>query len=209
MLGLLLQNIDSTIYFGIRQLLLGPDESGDPTAGMPVKNFEGREIPGTRGGFVGRTKLINGDKTTTFRELRPLDNIVGGTAGNYATVVATGTNYTQICIGTAPPVARQIPPGQSVLIIGWYLNGDLGTGGCLRVVLNNILRNEACADMVYAAFNHTLLTLTQMVFAVPNDQLEISAFNSTGADVTCVVFPIAFLIGPAAQLGLEAPPTPI
>jgi hypothetical protein len=184
MLGLIIQNVDSTIYALLRELIEGQNKNG---------------------GYVAKTQLINGDKTTTWRELRPLDFIIGGLAGNYSTLIVAGAVYTQVCVGTSPPVARLVPPGVSILHLGWYIDGNLGPAGNMQVVLNNILRNEISAPEVFQAVNHLELTLTQLVWAQPNDLLTFQVLNPTAGNVTCMCFPFAFLIGPAAQLGIEPP----
>jgi hypothetical protein len=200
MFGLLQKNMDPQFYNGILMILLGPDLSGDPVNGAlndPKNPNSGR------GGYVGRVKLINNDKTTTWRELRPGDTVMGGTAGNYSTTLTHGVVSTQIC-GTVSHTTISVPTGQAVLIIGWYCDGNLSPSGNLQIWVNNILRNELAADVPFNTLEKWVLTPDQITFAVQNDILLIEALNTGAADVVADVYPIGALIGPAAQLGLEA-----
>lgn len=180
---MLLQFMDSNVYQLVYDLLYGPNKDGS--------------------GFIGKTKKMNGDPTTTVREIRPNDNIFGGAAGNYSSLVVIGGAYTQCFVGTTPPVARTLAPGITLLHLGWICDGNFGPAGNMQVVINGSVRNEISSELVFNAPNHMVLSLQQTIWAQPNDTLIFQAINPGPANVTCVVQPFAFLIGPASQLGLE------
>jgi hypothetical protein len=194
MLGELVQHIDPYQYNQILQIILGPDLSGNPQ-GQADAN-------GNAGGFVGRVKRQNNDPSTTFREVRPLDSVIGGTLGQYSTTMTSGAVVTQVC-GTTTVAAKVVPQGQGVLAFGWYLDGDLGSLGYLQVLVNNNLRQEVSAMEVFNDTFHFELMLSQIAYAAQGDTLAFQGLNNAAADVRCMAFPMAILIGPAAQLGFD------
>ena len=182
-MALLLQNMDSNVYALVYDLLYGPNKD--------------------MSGFIGKTKKMNGDPTTTVREIRPNDAIMGGAVGNYSTLVVAGAVYSQIFVGTTPPAARTLAPGVTLLFLGWICDGNFGPAGNMQVTINGTIRNEISSEIVFNAANHFVLSLQQTIWAQPNDTLIFAALNPSPGNVTCVVQPFAFLIGPASQLGLE------
>ncbi len=151
-------------------------------------------------GYIRRTMAINGDRTTTYRMIRPTDPMMGSSWNKSYTSTFRAGKWSQLFMDTYPPVARLVPPGICVLFVGWFCNVDLG-GGMLRAVINGVERCQTPAAFVYPVRQY--LTPEETYFLQPNDAISFEVFNDTPNDITGVVMPVAAIIGPAAQLGLE------
>lgn len=130
------------------------------------------------------------------RLLRPDDEVIGETAEVYA---ATYTDSTDEYL-LAASAAQRVPVGQGVLHLGWMSQLDLGGDGILEVDLEGIKRQEVLARLAYYSDMYMYIEPQQIVFARQQDKIAWIVRNEAGIDLTGVVFPIAFLIGPRKQL---------
>ncbi|MEM3041209.1 MAG: hypothetical protein QXG97_04195 [Nitrososphaerota archaeon] len=99
--------------------------------------------------------------------------------------------------------SKAIPAGLGIQFAGWFCDGDLGNNGYLRVAINGVKRQEISARVPYRQRQNYVLCLEQIAYARQHDKVTLIAFNSTGAPVTCTVFPIAFVAGPRKTLLIE------
>lgn len=130
------------------------------------------------------------------RLLRPDDQVIGGTAETYS---ATYTNATdEYLLALAAP--ERVPIGQGVLSLGWYTTLDFGGDGILQVDLEGIKRQEVMAQFAYQNDHNIYVEPQQVVFAKENDKVAWIIYNASGVDLTGVVFPFGFLVGPRKQL---------
>ncbi len=135
-------------------------------------------------------------KDIAARLLRPNDQVIGGTAETYS---ATYTNATdEYLLGLS--AEQRVPIGMGVLSLGWYSQLDFGANGILEVDLEGIKRQEVLARFVYESDMNLYVEPQQVVFAKENDKIAWIVRNESGIDLTGVVFPFAFLIGPRKQL---------
>jgi hypothetical protein len=198
-----MQLMDPYHYSVLMQILLGPDQSGDPINGQPMLDAAKNPIPNTAGGYVGRVKRQNNDSSTTFREVRPADQIIGGTAGQYATTLLHSTTApVQIC-GNASVTAKAVPQGQGVFAFGWYTDADLGEAGNMQVYVNGNLRQEVSGPEVFMSPVHLEIMLTQLAFAAQGDTIAFECLANIAADNVGMVWPLAVLIAPSSQLGFD------
>lgn len=130
------------------------------------------------------------------RLIRPDDQIVGGTAETYADTYTNGSD--EYLFSIASP--NRVPTGQGVLHLGWKCDIDLGSDGILEVDLEGIKRQECPARWAYNMPFHLYVEPQQLVFARENDKLAWIVHNAAGLNMTGVVYPFAFLIGPRKQL---------
>jgi hypothetical protein len=130
------------------------------------------------------------------RLIRPNDQVIGGTAETYS---ATYTNATDEYL-LAQSAPNRVPIGQGVLSLGWYTELDLGANGILEIDLEGIKRQEVMARFAYNCDMHLYIEPQQVVFAKENDKIAWIIYNAAGLDLTGVVYPFAFLIGPRKQL---------
>jgi len=150
---------------------------------------------------VDKVKEYNKDPTTTWRMLRPDDIVIGGTEGNYSTTIKASTT-TQVCL-TTTITAKTVPTAQGIFQIGWYLNGDITSTGNLVTKINGIKRNELPGDIITDQEEKWMLTPRQFVLAKENDKVIFQITSGAGVDIAAIGFPIAAIIGPAEQLGLQ------
>jgi hypothetical protein len=132
------------------------------------------------------------------RILRPDDQIIGATAETYSDTYTDATD--EYLLPASSDVPTRVPTGQGVLHMGWKCDIDLGGDGILQVDLEGIKRQEVNARMAYDMPFHLYIEPQQIVFARENDKLAWIIHNSAGLDMTGVIFPFAFLIGPRKQL---------
>jgi len=130
------------------------------------------------------------------RLLRPDDQIVGGTAETYGDTYTAVTDEYLMSIGAA----LRVPNGQGVLHLGWYAPMDLGGDGILQVDLEGIKRSEICARWAFQSEFHIYIEPQQIVFARENDRIGWVVYNGNAINMTGVIYPFAFLIGPRKQL---------
>lgn len=143
----------------------------------------------------GYNKSVGLDEIAA-RLIRPDDQIVGGTAETYADTYTDATDEYLFSVASA----NRVPTGQGVLHLGWKCDLDLGPDGILQVDLEGIKRQEIAARWAYAMDFHLYVEPQQIVFARENDKLAWIVHNAAGLNLTGVVYPFAFLIGPRKQL---------
>ena len=76
-------------------------------------------------------------------------------------------------------------------------------GADLIVAINGVKRQEISARVPYRQRQYYVLCLEQIAYARQHDKVTLIAYNSTGAPVTCTVFPISFVAGPRKTLLIE------
>jgi len=130
------------------------------------------------------------------RILRPDDQVIGSTLEVYADTYTDSADEYILSIAAA----LRVPIGQGVLHLGWRSEIDLGGDGILQVDLEGIKRQEICARWAYQGEFHIYIEPQQIVFARENDKIAWIVRNEAGINMTGVVFPFAFLIGPRKQL---------
>lgn len=130
------------------------------------------------------------------RIIRPDDQIVGGTTETYSDTYTDAADEFLFSVAAA----SRVPIGQGVLHFGWRCEMDLGGNGILEVDLEGIKRQEMPARWAFDMPFNTYLEPQQIVFAKENDRLAWIVHNAAGVNMTGVVFPFAFLIGPRKQL---------
>lgn len=130
------------------------------------------------------------------RLLRPDDQVIKKTAETYSAEYTNGTD--EYLLAAAAP--ERVPIGMGVLSLGWYTQLDLGANGILEVDIETIKRQEILARIVYDMDMHIYVEPQQVVFAKANDRIAWIVRNESGVDLTGVVFPFGFLIGPRKQL---------
>lgn len=135
-----------------------------------------------------------------YRWLRPEDQVLGGTEYTYYYAYADSTSFARVINHTSP---TRIPQGQAVAHIGFYCNANMGVAGMLRVDLNNQKKIEIPAIIVYEMKYHTLVPLKNSMFFHLNDQVSWNIKQNTGAAITAIVWPLAHVIAPLAQIGLN------
>ncbi len=135
-------------------------------------------------------------KDIAARLLRPDDQVIGGTAETYAALYSNGVDEFLLALGAS----QRVPIGMGVLSLGWYNELDIGANGILEVDLESIKRQEVLGRFVYNSDMHLYVEPQQIVFAKENDRIAWIIHNAAGIDLTGVVFPFAFLIGPRKQL---------
>lgn len=135
-----------------------------------------------------------------YRWLRPEDQILGGTEYVYYQAYADGTTFQRVINHTSP---TRIPTGQAIAHLGFYCGANLGIAGMLRVDLNNQKKIEIPANIVYDMKYHTLVPLKSSMFFSLNDQVSWNLLQNTGVAITAIVWPIAHVIAPLAQIGLN------
>jgi hypothetical protein len=135
-------------------------------------------------------------KDIAARLLRPDDQVIGQTAEVYASTYTTGSD--EYLLSAAAPL--RVPIGQGVLHLGWQCEGDLGSDGILEVDLEGVKRQEIRARWAYNSAFNLYIEPQQVVFAKENDKIAWIVRNAAGVDITCVVFPFAFIIAPRKQL---------
>ena len=130
------------------------------------------------------------------RILRPDDQVIGAAAEVYSAIYVNAADNNLMLAAAA----LRVPIGQGVLHLGWHCQMDLGGDGILQVDLENIKRAEICAQWAYNGTFHNYIEPQQIVFARENDLINWIIHPVTGINMTGVVFPIAYLIGPRKQL---------
>ncbi len=130
------------------------------------------------------------------RLIRPDDQVVGGSAETYSDTYTNGSDEYLLSV-SAP---NRVPIGQGVPHLGWYTEIDLGPNGILEVDLEGIKRQEILARWAYKSEFNLYIEPQQIVFARENDKIAWIVHNAAGVDLTGVVWPFAFLIGPRKQL---------
>lgn len=135
-------------------------------------------------------------KDIAARLLRPNDQVIKGTAETYSATYTNGVDEFLLALAAE----ERVPIGMGVLSLGWQSYLDLGANGILEVDLEGIKRQEVMARMAYEAEMHIYVEPQQVVFAKENDKIAWIVRNESGVDLTGVVFPFAFLIGPRKQL---------
>lgn len=130
------------------------------------------------------------------RLLRPDDQVIDATAETYSAEYSNGVDEFLL----AQTTSKRVPNGMGVLSIGWYTQLDLGANGILEVDIESIKRQEVMARFVYDMDMHLYVEPQQIVFAKQNDRIAWIVRNESGVDLTGVVFPFGFLIGPRKQL---------
>jgi len=145
---------------------------------------------------VNEYNLSVGLEDIAARMLRPDDQVIGAAAEVYHAIYLNGVDNNLLLAAAA----LRVPMGQGVLHLGWHTQADLGGDGILQVDLERIKRQEICAQWAYDGEFHNYIEPQQIVFAKQNDLINWIIHPVTGINMTCVVFPIAFLIGPRKQL---------
>lgn len=135
-----------------------------------------------------------------YRWLRPEDQILGGTEYVYYRAYADSSSFQRVINHTSP---TRIPQGQAIAHLGFYCDADLGVSGMLRVDLNTQKKIEIPAEVVYNMKYHTLVPLKSSMFFALNDAVSWNLLQNTGAAVTAIVWPLAHVIAPLAQIGLN------
>lgn len=128
--------------------------------------------------------------------MRPNDQVIKGTAETYSAEYTNGVDEFLLALAAE----ERVPIGMGALSLGWYTQLDLGANGILEVDLEGIKRQEVLARFVYDSDMHLYVEPQQVVFAKENDKVAWIVRNESGVDLTGVVYPFAFLIGPRKQL---------
>nr|BDI55209.1 MAG: hypothetical protein [uncultured archaeon] len=137
-----------------------------------------------------------GLKDIAARMVRPDDQVIGAAPEVYSATYVDAGDRTLLNVAAA----ARVPAGQGVLHLGWHSQGDLGGDGILQVDLENIKRQEICAQWAYNGEFHNYIEPQQIIFARQGDLIHWIIHPVLGLNPTCVVFPVAFLIGPRKQL---------
>jgi hypothetical protein len=130
------------------------------------------------------------------RLVRPDDQVIGAAAEVYSAIYVNAVDQFLLLAAAA----LRVPTGQGVLHLGWECEIDLGGDGILQVDLENIKRQECRARWAFNSEFHIYIEPQQIVFARENDLIGWIIHPVTGINMTGVVFPVAFLIGPRKQL---------
>jgi len=157
------------------------------------------------GGIVRDVEIKYGEPKGSFwfRELRPDDNFVGGTAHQY---YATFTSATEEHL-LAGSGANTVPTNEAVVIFGWYCDLDLGKNGYLLIKKHGVVKSEIPARIAWRqkSPNHYFLDIDHVITGTENDKIDFIIYNSNGFDVSGVVWPIGFRIAKRASLNLDKP----
>ena len=145
---------------------------------------------------VNEYNLSVGIEDIAARILRPDDQVIGAAAEVYSAVYVDAVDQFLLLAAAA----LRVPIGQGVLHLGWHCAVDIGGDGILQVDLEGIKRQEICARWAFNAEFHNYIEPQQIVFARENDRIGWIIHPVTGINMTGVIFPLAFLIGPRKQL---------
>lgn len=140
----------------------------------------------------------------TFRPLRPeeINETLTPETRIYAST-ATLKTYERVLGATA---SFRVKTGSVYLFLGWIgiqdatTPMDLSTSVRLRV--DGVTRNEVSLALVNQMENNALLTLDQVVVANEDSFIDIEFKDLTGVG-TAIVYPLAYRIGPKAQLDVS------
>jgi hypothetical protein len=136
-----------------------------------------------------------------WRLIRPDDQVMAGTALTYSAALASAANPASI-LGLT--MAR-VPAGMGIVHLGWYCDAYLGEDGYLTVLVNTEKKQEIPAPVVYRQIRppHSLLTTNGVIFVKENELIQWQYRQQTGAAITCIVYPFAFILGTKAILNMK------
>ena len=136
-----------------------------------------------------------------YRFFRPDDNGLGGTTKVWKATYTTGAEENFLALGSAITV----PDGNGYAIFGWYVDADMGDAGYLRIKVQDVIKSEILARVVYEVKNpkHFYTDFDNVIVAWNQSKLDPIVYNSFGADQICMAFPIMFRIATKAALNLE------
>jgi len=130
------------------------------------------------------------------RLVRPDDQVIGKPAEVYSAIYVDAVDQFVFLMAAA----LRVPIGQGVLHLGWECEIDIGGDGILQVDLENIKRQEVRARWAFNSEFHIYIEPQQIVFARENDLIAWIIHPVTGINMTGVIAPVTFLIGPRKQL---------
>lgn len=141
----------------------------------------------------------------TYRPIRP-DEINDALTINtrvYDTT-KTGTGFERI-IGAANDLV--VRTGSIYVFLGWIVVDDatasIGMDSVARIMVDGVLRNEIAPYTVNLMENNAMLTLDQIVVATEDTHVTIEFNSPSNATAHAIVYPLAFRIGPKAQLNVS------
>jgi len=132
----------------------------------------------------------------------------------YKTILDNGTItglWHKLCATDTAAAEVVVPTGSVYLIFGWIcINSDtemaptvaeyftIGEESVGQIKVNGVLRNELALLIAHNAPNHCILTLDQIVVATEQTNLLVQMKGKDEGE--CLVFPLAYRIGPKSQL---------
>ena len=136
-----------------------------------------------------------------YRFFRPDDNGIGGTANTWKATMTSAVEEHLLAQATAITV----PDANAYVSFGWYLDADLGYSGYLRVLKQDVIKQEIPARAVYEVQNpkHLYLDFDNIIVGVNQEKLDFIIYNGFGADQICFAFPFMFRIATKSALNLE------
>lgn len=136
-----------------------------------------------------------------YRFFRPDDNGIGGTANVWKSTMTSAAEEHLLAVATA----LTVPDANAYVSFGWYCDADLGVGGYLRALKQDVVKSEIPARAVYDVDNprYLYLDFDNVIVGYNQEKLDFITYNGFGADQICFCFPFMFRIATKSALNLE------